>query len=64
MKKKKLYRPSEVSIVVLDDKSFNIVDEDLNVICSFGVGDISNLDMEPTKEFMEYLIEYYNHNYK
>lgn len=68
MEPKKVYRPQELSIKETDNGGFKIVDVDfdnyeLATILEFNPIN-SDLPIEMTKEFAQYLIEYYNHNYK
>jgi len=68
MSKEKIYRPRELEVVDIPGGGFKIVDVDLNdyelaTILEFNPIN-SDLPKSMTKEFAEYLIGYYNHNYK
>ena len=63
-----LYRPRELKIVDTDNGGFKIIDVDFNdyelaTILEFNPIN-SDLPKNMTREFAEYLIGYYNHNYK
>jgi hypothetical protein len=62
-----VYRPRELKVVDIPDGGFKIVDVDSNdyqlaTILEFNPLN-SDLPISMTKEFAEYLISYYNHNY-
>jgi hypothetical protein len=63
-----LYRPSSLEIIDLDNGGFKIVDSDFN---EYGLATVlefnpinSDLSIKMAMEFAEYLIGYYNNNYK
>jgi hypothetical protein len=63
-----LYRPETIEIKSNDGGGFKVVDSDndsnqLATILEFNPLN-SDLPIEETREFVQYLIEYYNHNYK
>ena len=64
---KEVYRPRVLKVVDIPDGGFKIVDVDSNdyqvaTILEFNPLN-SDLPISMTKEFPEYLISYYNHNY-
>ncbi len=68
MSEEKIYRPRELKVVDIPGGGFKIVDVDsqlyqLATILEFNPIN-SDLPKSMTKEFAEYLIGYYNHNYK
>jgi hypothetical protein len=65
---KELYRPNNLKIVDTNEGGFKVVDVDSNdyqlaTILEFNPIN-SDLTIDMAKEFAEYLIGYYNHNYK
>ena len=62
-----LYRPSKLEIKITEYGGFKIVDSEnddyqLATILEFNPIN-SDLPIEGVREFAEFLIEYYNHNY-
>lgn len=62
-----LYRPTKIEIKDTKHGGFKIVDSEnddyqMATILEFNPAN-SDLPIEETREFVEYLIEYYNHNY-
>lgn len=58
-----LYRPTTIEIKDIKDGGFKIVDSTLATILEFNPLN-SDLPIDMVREFAEYLIEYYNHNYR
>ena len=63
----KLYRPRRIEIKETEHGGFKVVDSlnddyQLATILEFKPEN-SDLPIEQTREFVQYLIEYYNHNY-
>ena len=64
---KNLYRPSKIEIKDTEHGGFKVVDSEnddnqMATILEFKPEN-SDLPIEETREFVQYLIEYYNHNY-
>lgn len=62
------YRPNELKVVDTNNGGFEVIDVDLEgyqlaIIFEFNPTN-SDLTPERAKEFAEFLIGYYNHNYK
>lgn len=60
---KNLYRPTNVEIIDTEH-GFEVIDSenDASIILEFNPKN-SDLSVEETREFVQYLIEYYKHNY-
>ena len=67
LKDKEIYRPSELKISDTDNGGFEVIDVDLDgyqLAILFEFNPInSDLTPEMAREFAEFLIGYYNHNY-
>ena len=64
---KRLYRPIRIEIKDTEYGGFKVVDSEnddyqMATILEFKPQN-SDLPIEETREFVQYLIEYYNHNY-
>lgn len=69
MKRKELYRPTIIEIKDTEHGGFKVVEVDLeNDDCQLATilefkPENSDLPIEEAREFVQYLIGYYNHNY-
>lgn len=66
--KETIYRPEKIEVKNTPNGGFKVVDSEnddyqLATILEFNPEN-SDLPIKETREFVEYLIEYYNHNYK
>jgi hypothetical protein len=64
---KNLYRPTKIEIKDIEHGGFKVVDSEnddyqMATILEFKPEN-SDLPIEETREFVQYLIEYYNHNH-
>jgi len=62
-----LYRPVKIEIKDTKDGGFKVVDSENDDYCLATILEFkpenSDLPIEETREFVKYLIDYYNHNY-
>jgi hypothetical protein len=60
---KEIYRPIEIEIKDTEHGGFKVVDSENDAIILEFKPEDSNLPIEETREFVQYLIEYYNYNH-